>query len=147
MPLFDASMFLVLPQIVPFNIGEDEVNFDDSVMAACSINKGDLPLKLWWRFTESEESPSYNLTTNDGVVITRPSQKVTMLTIDVVKARHRGNYTCFAQNKAGATHFSAYLKVNGSKILKNIFFKEFCILILSVQLLTARSNYLMHLCF
>jgi hypothetical protein len=31
-------MFLVLPQIVPFNIGEDKMNFGDSVMAACAAN-------------------------------------------------------------------------------------------------------------
>lgn len=118
-----------MPQIVPFNFGEEEVNFDDSVMAACSIIKGDLPLKLWWRFTEGDENLSYNLTTNDGVVITRPSQKVTMLTIDAVKARHRGNYTCFAQNKAGTAHFSTYLKVNGSKNyeIMFLFFKNFAL--------------------
>jgi hypothetical protein len=103
----------VLPIIVPFTFGEDEVNFDDSVTATCSIIKGDLPIKIWWRFSEGDESMTYNLTTNDGVVITNPSQKVSLLTIDAVKARHRGNYSCFAQNKGGATHFSTYLAVNG----------------------------------
>lgn len=104
---------IVLPQIVPFSFGEDEVNFDDSVTATCSIIKGDLPLTVWWRFTESDESMSYNLTTNDGIVVTRPSQKISILAIDAVKARHRGNYTCFAQNKGGSSQFSTYLAVNG----------------------------------
>jgi Immunoglobulin domain len=103
------------------------LNFDESVTAACSIVKGDLPLKLWWRFTETDESMAYNLTTNDGVVITKPSQKVTILTIDAVKARHRGNYTCFAQNKAGTTQHSAYLKVNGED-RRNFANFAFCLL-------------------
>lgn len=102
-----------MPQIAPFNFGEDEVNFDDSITASCSVIKGDLPIKVWWKFTETNELMAYNLTTNDGVVITKPSQKVTFLTIDAVKARHRGNYSCFAQNKAGSSQYSAYLKVNG----------------------------------
>lgn len=83
-------------------------------MASCSIIKGDLPINIWWRFTESDESMSFNLTTNDGVVITKPSQKISILAIDAVKARHRGNYTCFAQNKGGASQSSTYLAVNGS---------------------------------
>jgi Immunoglobulin domain len=112
--------FKVLPQIVPFTFGEDEVNFDDSVMASCSIIKGDLPLHVWWRFTESDESMSFNLTTNDGVVISKPSQKISILAIDAVKARHRGNYTCFASNKGGASQFSTYLAVNGLKSVLTI---------------------------
>lgn len=104
---------------MPFNFGEDEVNFDDSVTATCSIIKGDLPLMVWWRFTESEESMSYNLTTNDGVVVTKPSQKISILAIDAVKARHRGNYTCFAQNKGGSSQFSTYLAVNGLNFTNN----------------------------
>lgn len=107
------SSFIVIPQIVPFSFGEDEVNFDDSVMVSCSIIKGDSPLKIWWRFFETNDALGYNLTTNDGVVVTKPSQKISILAIDAVKARHRGNYTCFAQNKGGTTQFSTYLAVNG----------------------------------
>jgi len=108
---FDSSK--VLPIIVPFNFGEDELNLDDSVSTVCSVSKGDIPMKIWWRFSESGEEMSFNLTTNDGVVISRNNQKVSLLTIEAVKARHRGNYTCFAQNKAGVTQHSAYLAING----------------------------------
>lgn len=90
------------------------MNFDDSVTATCSIIKGDLPMNIFWSFTESDERLSYNLTTNDGIVISKAGNKLSVLNIEAVKARHRGNYTCFAQNKAGASHFSAYLAVNGS---------------------------------
>lgn len=79
----------------------------------CTITKGDLPIKIWWRFHDGNEEMSYNLTTNDGIVVTRNSPKVSILTIDAVKARHRGNYTCFAQNKGGFVQQSAYLAING----------------------------------
>ena len=39
---------------------------------------------------------------------------MSMLGIEAVKARHRGNYTCYAQNKAGIAQYSAFLSVNGS---------------------------------
>lgn len=105
--------------IVPFNFADNELNLDDSVTATCSITKGDLPMKIWWEFNSGiDDALRHNLSTNDGIVITRLSQKVSMLAIDAVKARHRGNYTCFAQNKAGFTHHSAYLAINGHLISK-----------------------------
>lgn len=109
----ELGILPVLPQIVPFSFGDEQINLDDSVTATCSIIKGDLPLKVFWQFFETDETLSYNLTTNDGVVVTKPSQKISILAIDAVKARHRGNYTCTAQNKAGVAHYSAYLAMNG----------------------------------
>lgn len=85
-------------------------------MASCSITKGDLPIKIWWQFSGVGSDLNYNLTTNDGVVISRNSQKFSILAIEAVKARHRGNYTCFASNKGGFAQFSAYLAINGSNL-------------------------------
>jgi hypothetical protein len=100
--------------MLPFTFGEEELNIDDSVSAICSITKGDLPLKIWWTFKEEgEDSFTYNLTTNDGIVITQSNQKVSMLSIEALRARHRGNYTCFAQNKGGSASHSSYLAING----------------------------------
>jgi Immunoglobulin I-set domain len=70
-------------------------------------------LKIFWTFQGEDDYSSYNLSTNDGVVITKPSLKLSLLNIDSVKARHRGNYTCIAQNKAGIAHHSTFLHVNG----------------------------------
>lgn len=103
--------------IVPFDFGDDELNLDESVSTLCSINKGDLPLKIWWTFNEDGDTVGFNLTTTDGILITRNTQKVSMLAIDAVKARHRGNYTCFASNKGGVVQHSAYLAMNGLKLL------------------------------
>ena len=112
--LFFNDFFQVVPIIAPFTFGEEELNLDDSVTVTCSITKGDLPIKIWWQFNgEMDNHLSYNLTTNDGIVITRNSQKNSFLNIDAVKARHRGNYTCYAQNKGGFSQQSAYLAING----------------------------------
>lgn len=105
----------MLPSIVPFSFGDEEFNFDDSVSTVCSVTKGDLPLKVWWTFREEGSDLTYNLTTGDGIVITRNSQKMSVLGIDAVKAKHRGNYSCFAQNKAGVANHTVYLAINGLK--------------------------------
>lgn len=92
------------------------MNFDEAVTATCTITKGDQPIKIWWMLSESDIGIDRNLSSSDGVIITRTSQKVSILTIESVKARHRGNYTCFAQNKAGFTWKNAFLAVNGASL-------------------------------
>lgn len=110
------STLKVLPQITAFSFGEEEVNFDEAVTAVCTITKGDQPIKIWWSLSESDLGIDRNLSSSDGVMITRNSQKISMLAIESVKARHRGNYTCFASNKAGITQHSAFLAVNGTSL-------------------------------
>lgn len=110
------ATFQVLPQINPFTFGEDEMNMDDAVSVTCTVAKGDLPINIWWTLNDDFSEYERNLTTNDGVMITRNSQKISMLAIDAVKARHRGNYTCYAKNKAGITKHSAFLLINGESV-------------------------------
>ena len=83
-------------------------------MVSCSVTKGDMPLKIYWTFKGDNDDTPYNITSNDGIVIMRSTQKISMLSIEAVKARHRGNYTCHAQNRAGVSHQSSYLSMNGS---------------------------------
>lgn len=105
---------IVLPQINPFSFGDDEMKLDDSVSATCTILRGDLPVKIWWTLSDSYESlAEYNISTNDGIVITKAGHKLSVLNIEPVKARHRGNYTCYAKNKAGVAKHSAYLAISG----------------------------------
>lgn len=80
----------------------------------CTITKGDLPIDIWWTLRDDYHDVERNLTTNDGVMITKTSPKISLLNIEAVKARHRGNYTCLARNKAGIAQHSAYLAINGS---------------------------------
>jgi hypothetical protein len=102
-----------LPQIAPFTFGEDEINFEDSATATCTITKGDQPLEIWWTLTDSDYGIDRNLSTGEGVVIMRNSQKLSVLNIDSASAKHRGNYTCFASNRAGTIQHSAFLSING----------------------------------
>lgn len=102
-----------MPAIAPFSFGEDEFNIEESALATCSITKGDLPVTIWWSFDGGSIETNYNLTSDEGVTITRTSPKISMLVIDAVKGRHRGNYTCFAQNRGGFAAHSSYLSING----------------------------------
>jgi hypothetical protein len=103
-----------LPQITPFTFGDDEeINLDEAVAITCIITKGDLPVHIWWTLQEDIGVEPRNLTTNDGVTISRNNQKVSLLTIESVKRRHRGNYTCHAKNRAGIAQNSAILQING----------------------------------
>lgn len=101
---------------MPFSFGDEQFNLDESVTTVCSVLKGDLPLKIWWSFEDVNHESSQNISTNDGIIITRSSQKVSMLMIEAVKARHRGNYTCYAKNRGGISAQSAYLAINGSQL-------------------------------
>lgn len=106
-----------MPSIAPFGFGEEQFNLDESVTTVCSVVKGDLPLRIWWSFEDPSLGSINNISTNDGIIITRSSQKVSMLMIEAVKARHRGNYTCYAENRGGISAQSSYLSINGSKFL------------------------------
>lgn len=112
----------VLPQIVPLLFGEDDVNLDETVSAVCTITKGDLPIDIWWTFSDGFE-PERNLTSGDGVDILRRNQKISMLNIENVKARHRGNYTCYGQNRGGLSQQTAILAINGD------LFMLFCLIV------------------
>ena len=109
---------IVLPQILPFNFGDDQINLHDAVSATCTVTKGDLPLDIWWMLSEIDSPSEQKLSTNDGLGITRAGNKLSVLNIESVKGRHRGNYTCYARNKAGTVQFSTQLAINGDSISK-----------------------------
>jgi hypothetical protein len=100
---------------MPFSFGDEELNLDDSVTAPCSVTKGDLPIKIWWTFKPQDENEfPYNLTTGDGILITKPSPKISMIAIEALKPRHRGMFSCFSENRAGISSHSTLLALNGS---------------------------------
>ena len=98
-----------------FNFGEEELNLYDTVSATCTVSKGDLPIEIWWTVIEADDPDLKKqiLTTSDGILISRTSKKISMLSIESVNARNRGSYTCHAKNKAGETAVSAILAING----------------------------------
>lgn len=73
----------------------------------CSISKGDLPLDIGWAFNgETLSSDRLDITITDA-------KRHSTLAIDSVAARHSGEYTCAASNRAGAASHTAVLAVNG----------------------------------
>lgn len=54
------------------------------------------------------------------IFFTTRGQRIHMLIIESVKARHMGNFSCTATNRAGRTDFTSNLVVKGSK--HNLFF-------------------------
>ena len=97
----------VLPQILPFNFGEESINELDMVSAYCTVNKGDLPMDIYWTRNGGR------VFSNDGLIVTRTSQRISVLSIESVRARHSGNYTCVATNSAGARTQWSILAVKG----------------------------------
>jgi hypothetical protein len=76
--------------------------------------KGDMPIEIWWTLSDSIESfNEYNISSSDGIIISKAGNKLSILNIEAVKARHRGNYTCYSKNKAGKASHSTFLKING----------------------------------
>ena len=116
---FDPS---VLPQIVPFNFGEEQIYLEESATATCAVSKGDLPISIWWSLSDDFNTAERNISTNDGIVISMNGNKLSFLNMEIVKARHRGNYTCYARNKAGITQHTAYLSINGEPNILFLFY-------------------------
>lgn len=93
--------------MLPFSFGEESVNELDMVSAYCTVNKGDLPMDIYWTKNGGR------LFSNDGIIITKTSQRISVLSIESVRARHTGNYSCVANNNAGVTRNWSLLAVNG----------------------------------
>lgn len=93
---------------MPFDFGQDEINAMDMVSASCTVNKGDLPLKITWMRNNQ------SIYTNDGVSIQRTNQRISILSIESVRDRHSGNYSCIAENAGGVSSYTASLWVNGT---------------------------------
>jgi len=89
---------------------------NDMVSATCTVNKGDTPLELYWTTAPDPTTGVGRLMSNDGILITKTTQRISMLSIESVHARHRANYTCVARNAAGVIYHTAELRVNGSLV-------------------------------
>ncbi|XP_071567210.1 Down syndrome cell adhesion molecule 1 isoform X1 [Temnothorax nylanderi] len=97
----------VAPQIFPFTFGDEPVNSGEAISATCSILKGDFPMDITWAFNGEPISAE----STDQFSITK-GKRLSVLSIDAVAARHAGEYTCTASNKAGASSHTAALAVN-----------------------------------
>lgn len=99
-----------MPQVTPFDFGEDILNAGDTVSLTCTVGKGDLPLKIHWQLNNQ------TLNSGNGVLINRNGKRISILSIENVQHDHIGNYTCIAENEAGISSHSAVLSVNGTVV-------------------------------
>lgn len=104
-------LHLVIPQISPFDFGDEAVNFGDSTSLTCSVHKGDLPIQFSW--LHNNISVGYR----NGVGVSKVGNKNSVLTIESITDQHSGIYTCLVKNNAGVTSYSAILNVNGKLIM------------------------------
>lgn len=107
------SCFAVVPQIFPFTFGDEPVNSGEAISATCSIQKGDFPMDIAWAF----DGVPLSAESTDQFSITK-GKRLSVLSIDAVAARHAGEYTCTASNKAGASSHTAALAVNGNSLAR-----------------------------
>ncbi|KAL6435015.1 hypothetical protein ACFW04_005260 [Cataglyphis niger] len=98
---------MVAPHIGPFTISDGPANSGDMVSVTCSITKGDSPIKITWKFNGHTINPH-----DSDITITRINKHMSALSIESVAARHAGEYTCVATNKAGNVSHSTTLAVN-----------------------------------
>ncbi|XP_068085343.1 cell adhesion molecule Dscam1 [Anabrus simplex] len=98
---------MVSPQVVPFTFGDEPVNAGDLSGVQCMVSKGDLPVDITWFFNGVKITPD-----QQGIILNRQGQRISALTIEAVKDRHSGEYTCMASNTAGSTNHTAFLHVN-----------------------------------
>jgi len=108
-----AVIVAVAPQIAPFAVAEEPANWGDSISVVCAILKGDLPIEITWALNGEPIRPD-----RSDINILATTRKNSILSIESVAARHAGEYTCSASNKAGATSHSAILAVNGTSRLR-----------------------------
>ncbi|XP_064072196.1 cell adhesion molecule Dscam1 isoform X42 [Vanessa tameamea] len=97
---------MVVPQVTPFDFGDDILNAGDTVSLTCTVGKGDLPLKIHWHLNDKP------LNSGNGLFINRNGKRISVLSIENVQHEHIGNYTCIAENEAGRSSHSAILNVN-----------------------------------
>uniref|UniRef100_A0A336L245 CSON014681 protein n=1 Tax=Culicoides sonorensis TaxID=179676 RepID=A0A336L245_CULSO len=94
----------VLPHIIPFEF-ENPIDANDIAMVNCAILRGDPPFEIIWK------KNGRKLDSNDGVLISRSGQRLSILNIESVQARHAGNYTCQVKSQAGIIERTVELHV------------------------------------
>lgn len=111
----------VAPQILPFTFGDEPANWGDLMSVTCSVVKGDLPIDITWAFNNKLLKDQQDL----DVVVASTNKKNSVLSIESVSAKHVGNYSCLATNRAGTAAYSANLAVNGTASPRNMGFFVF----------------------
>ena len=95
------------PNLLPLNFGQEIMDEGSFAQVSCIVTKGDQPLAISWSFHGS------NITSDLGITTMPTGPMGSLLMIPSVGHKHRGTYTCKAQNSAGVRSQSVELRVNG----------------------------------
>ncbi|KAK2577363.1 hypothetical protein KPH14_003479 [Odynerus spinipes] len=99
---------MVPPTIQEFAFTKLPMNAGEFANLQCIVSTGDLPLNIRWSYPGEEMGGS------SGVLAKKVADRVSMLMISVITAKHAGEYVCTAENAAGTASHSTTLTVNGS---------------------------------
>lgn len=98
----------VPPKIAPFDFGDEPLNYGETASVQCTVLGGDLPINVTWLLNNKTVEVFADIS------IAKIGKRINVLSIEAVSGHHAGHYSCFAENRAGATSFSAQLTVNGT---------------------------------
>lgn len=103
---------------------DDPIDAGGSASSMCNV-KGDPPFEIYWK-KDGLEIDSFN----NGILITRSGQRLSLLNIESAQPRHAGNFTCVVKSQAGIIEETTGLRVNGTykkaiKLAFLIFFLSF----------------------
>lgn len=96
----------VPPTIQEFAFMKLPMNAGEFANLQCIVPTGDLPLNIRWSYPGEEMGGS------SGVLAKKVADRVSMLMISVITAKHSGEYVCTAENAAGTASHSTTLTVN-----------------------------------
>lgn len=113
-PFYAKCIALVPPRISPFTFGSEAMSYGEFVNVQCTVSGGDVPLNISWTL-DNRPFDDYL-----EVFTTKRGKRINELTIESVAAKHVGNYTCIAINRAGIDNFTAPLRVNGLWSIQNL---------------------------
>lgn len=98
------------------------MNSGDTTSIQCTLSGGDLPVSINWLHNGKVLNSNEN-----GISLSKISQRISVLSIESISAEHAGIYTCLARNQAGLSNYSTDLLVIGW--LKLILYRIFLIFI------------------
>uniref|UniRef100_T1IV65 Ig-like domain-containing protein n=1 Tax=Strigamia maritima TaxID=126957 RepID=T1IV65_STRMM len=95
----------VPPKVVPFSFQDEPLSEGTLVRVSCVVSRGDLPINITW-LKDDRIIPS-----ELPVSIREFDEYSSVLSIDPVKFKHAGNYSCIALNHAGISSHTAQLAI------------------------------------
>lgn len=108
------------PTVQEFAFTKLPMNAGEFANLQCIVPTGDLPLAIRWSY------PGVEMGGSSGVIAKKVADRVSMLMISVITARHAGDYVCTAENAAGTSSYSTLLTVNGSRSYSLSFTHNLC---------------------